>query len=244
MSVDLIFYAVVAAVLVIWLRNILGTQSGEERERPNPYLASVNASADDLNDDKNDAALEQDAREAEILDLAKNPTDLLSIENDDAKDGLLEIVKADKGFEVGAFLNGAQDAFAIIVESFAAGERDTLKNLLNDTVYGAFEGAISAREEQGHTQENEIRAIRKAEVIEARMQGKEAQITMRFVADQMSLTKDKEGAIIDGDADKTSVMRDIWVFGRNVRSKDPRWLVVETRGDFDGDNEMLPNTDE
>ena len=62
-------------------------------------------------------------------------------------------------------MDGAQEAFAIIVEAFAAGDRETLKDLLGPAVYHAFEAAITAREGRGEKQETQIRAIRKAEAI-------------------------------------------------------------------------------
>lgn len=156
---------------------------------------------------------------------------------------MLDIARLDKNFDVKFFLDAAQDAFAIVVESFAEGDRETLKDLLSGKVYAAFEPAVIARESRGETQQAEIHAIRKAQIIEAALQGRKALVTVRFTADQTSVTKDKDGKIIAGHPDKMTKMIDIWTFERDVKSSDPRWLVAETRGDFEGDNDLIPDTE-
>ena len=41
MSADILLYALVAAGLVFWLRNILGTRHGDERQRSNPFSSET-----------------------------------------------------------------------------------------------------------------------------------------------------------------------------------------------------------
>ena len=239
MPADLIVYALVAAGLVFWLRSVLGTRHGEERERPNPFLAGDHEEsapeASSLSDEPQSA-------EDQIIALADSPRKNYGVDNKTAENGLLDIAKADKSFDIDFFMEGAQDAFAMIVESFAEGDRDTLKNLLSESVYNAFEKAITEREERNEIQVTDIHAIRKALVTEARLEDKMALITMKFTAEETSVTKDKDGEIISGDPEKTVEMHDIWVFGRDIKSKDPSWLVMETRGDFEDDNDLIPDT--
>lgn len=232
MPADLIVYALVAAGLVFWLRNILGTRNGEEKPVESPLLRENRQAtpAPEING------------EDLINQLAARKDGKASIEGAAAQNGLIEISKFDRAFDINFFVDGAQEAFAIVVESFAAGDRATLKDLLSENVYRPFEEAIGAREQRGDKQATQIRAIRKAEVIEARLSGRTAFITMRFTADEVSVTRNAGGEIIDGHPDKATQMRDVWVFSRDLRSRDPRWLVVETRGDFEDDNKILPNT--
>ena len=121
----------------------------------------------------------------------------------------------------------------MIVEAFAKGDRETLKDLLADPVYKSFEGAIQTREASGDVMSAEILAMRKAEVTEAKLQNKIAYITVRFTADETTVTHDKNGAVVAGHAERVIPMRDVWTFGRDTRSKDTRWLVYQTRGDAD-----------
>lgn len=244
MSADLIVYALVAAGLIFWLRSILGTRHGDEKNRPNPYMAPPENPADIPLEGIAIQDNMPSSPEELIAELAQNPVRGLSIENKTAENGLLDIAQADKNFDVTVFLERAQEAFAMVVECFGEGDRDSLQGLLSKSVYEAFDGAISEREKNGEVMETEIHAIKKAEIIEASVEKKTAYITLRIVADETSVTKDSDGEIIAGHPDNVTEMRDIWVFSRALRSRDPRWLVHETRGDFDGDNETIPNSDE
>ena len=164
------------------------------------------------------------------------------IDNKTAEMGLLDILKTDKNFDIDFFLDGAKDAFVMIVEAFAEGDREMLKELLAPEVYKAFEGAISDREARNESQITDIHAIRKADVIAARTEDKKAFITVKFVADETSVTRDKNDVVTHGHPERITQMKDIWTFGRSMKSKDPSWLVYETRGDFEDDNDILPNT--
>lgn len=237
MPADLIVFALIAAGLIFWLRSILGTRNGEERDRQNPYLKPDGNAPESQN-----AGERSVSPEGLVAELAAEGKDNLGIENKTAENELIEIAKADRDFDVYRFLRAAQDAFVYIVESFADGDRETLEELLGPDVYKAFDGAITAREKAGETMEAEIHAIKKSEITAARMEGKKAFITVRFEAEETTVTRDAESNVIAGHPDKTRPMRDLWTFAREIRSKDPRWLVVETREDIEGDNETIPNT--
>ncbi|MGH1397777.1 MAG: Tim44/TimA family putative adaptor protein [Alphaproteobacteria bacterium] len=239
MPADLLVYAIVAAGLVFWLKSVLGTRHGEERERPAPFSRTI----EDIPQEGEEELRAPITPADDIRELSENPTETLGVENKTAEDGLLTIADADKNFEIRFFLAAAQDVFVMVVEAFSKADRETLQDLLAPNVFDAFDGALTEREKSGETLDNEIQAIRKAEVIEAALNGRNAQITVRFVADELSVTRDKEGEIIAGSTERTSEMLDIWTFTRDIKSRDPRWLVSETRGGFEDDNETLPNTD-
>lgn len=240
MPADLIVYALVAAGLVFWLRSILGTRHGEERPRSDAYMA-LDRVLQEAESGLDDAA-KPTTMEDEIRELRTAPRPNYGIENDASVDGLMAIAHADRNFDIHFFMQGAQDAFVMIVESFAEGDRDALGDLLSDDVYKAFEGAIAEREEAKHSQVTDIHAIRQADVIEARLDGRHAFVTLSITAEESSVTRDEDGNVIAGDADHVSEMKDIWVLSRDVKSKDPSWLLVETRGGFDDDNELIPDT--
>lgn len=246
MPADIIIYAVVAAGLVFWLRSILGTRHGEERERPNPFAQTEERTEKPAdNPDKAGAAeIKPMSREETITSLGKTPGSVFSIENKTAENALLDLAEKDPGFDINFFMTGAQEAFTMIVEAFASGDRETLRELLSDDVYKAFEGSIREREERGEIMETRIHGIRKSQIIETTLEDDQmAFITLRFEADETSVIKDAEGNILEGDPDKASEMIDIWTFGRDISSDDPRWLLYQTRSDDPDDNDMVPNTD-
>jgi len=234
---ELVIYALITAGLIFWLRSILGTKHGDERERPVAFLSGEDSPQDESKGDQkisNAVAL--------IEELNEKPKGNMAIAGRSAEQDLIEIAGLERDFDVYKFLQAAQDVFVYVVESFADGDRETLQDLLGPKVYDAFDKAITEREKAGETMETEISAISKSEILEAHTENKHAFITVRFHAEERSVTKDKDGEIIYGHPDKVTQMRDIWTFSKPLRSSDPRWLVVETREDLDGDNESIPNT--
>lgn len=226
MQADLILYALVAAGLVYWLRSVLGTRHGDERERPNPFTAPAPEKR------AIDAAPSEDVVTLPLAEskpaLPRNTTILSA----DVERSLNDIQRQDPDFNLEKFAQGSQDAFVIIVEAFAAGDRDTLKNLLEPQVYAAFDGALKAREETGETMSTEIHAVRRVELLDAKVENRIAYVSVRFVADETCVIRNREGAIQSGDPDRITEMNDIWVFSHPIKSRDPRWFLHQTR---DGD---------
>ncbi len=215
---DILLFAIVAAVLVFWLRNTIGTRHGDERERPG-FLA--------MEDVQNKESTKETGFSTGV-DLSA----FVSEENLHAVGaGLAAIARADRSFDIAVFIENAKDAFAIIVEAFASGDRDTLKNLLSEDVYKAFDKAILDRTDRGETVETEIHAVRKADLIEATLVDRIAYLTIRFTADETCVIKDSEQNIMSGDPDRITEMVDVWVFGRDVKSADLTWFLFETRDD-------------
>ena len=243
MAVDIIIYGVVAAGLVFWLRSILGTRHGEERERPSPLNASQDLPSDAAAFGATGQEPDKKSQSLRIGELAQSPKGAFGIENKTAENGLLEIAKADKNFDIDFFAEAVQDVFVMIVEAFAKGDKETLEDLLRKDVYEAFEGAIEERKKSGEKLESEIHAIRKAHIISAMAQKDTAFITVRFLADETRVVRDENENIISGNPDKVSEMIDIWTFAHDLSGKDPRWLLIETRSeDPDYDNDLVPDT--
>ncbi len=143
--------------------------------------------------------------------------------------GIGRIIAADSSFDPGGFLGGARAAFEMIVGAFAAGDAATLRPLLSDEVFENFNGAIKARAKANETLHTTLVGIKSAEIIEAMLDGKTALVTVKFVSEQINVTKDSEGRIIDGDPSTIAVITDIWTFARNIRARDPNWTLVATR---------------
>jgi predicted lipid-binding transport protein (Tim44 family) len=142
--------------------------------------------------------------------------------------GLDAIFAADPGFDAKHFLTGARAAYEMIVNAYAEGDRRTLKNLLSREVYDNFDAAIGEREKRGETVESRFVAIDNAEVTAAELRGKTMQLTVRFVSQLVSVTRDKAGNVIDGSADKVTDITDVWTFARDTASRDPNWKLVAT----------------
>lgn len=245
MTAEIIIYGLVAAGLVFWLKNVLGTRHGQERQRPNPLANPPPGSKNSAGNSSGllpvldiVSSIDED-KEPENIPL---PAHMVIIDDPATKDALAQITRLDSDFAIKPFLENAQDAFAIIVESYASGDLDTLRDLLAANVFKNFETAIVARQNLGHTLETQIHAIRKTEIINATINGKIALITLRFTAQETFVLRNATGEILEGHPDRTHEMRDVWIFSRDLKSRDPRWLLLETRGDVENDNAYIPNT--
>ncbi|MSP46649.1 MAG: Tim44 domain-containing protein, partial [Xanthobacteraceae bacterium] len=142
--------------------------------------------------------------------------------------GLDGIAREDKSFDAKDFLTGARTAYDMIVTAFAAGDRRELKGLLGREVYDGFETAIKEREQRGETVESRFVAINGADFVAAEQRGKTAQVTVRFQSQLISVTRDKAGNVIDGNAEKVTDVTDVWTFARDVSLRDPNWKLVAT----------------
>ncbi len=153
-------------------------------------------------------------------------------EQDDAigglRAGLEQIRRADHEFSPKRFIQGAQAAFEMVVDSFAKGDTATLRPLLGDDVYDEFAAAIRERMAEGHIQETTIVALDAVEIISAEMRSSTARVTMKFVSQQINVVRDKDGEEVGGDSSLIERVTDIWIFARNTRSSDPNWALIET----------------
>ena len=214
---DIVLFAMVAAFLVLRLRSVLGKRTGHEQPRQDP-ISQRNQEA------------ETDGNVVELPNRNHAADPMADLDPDDPLTaGIADIRGADDSFDPGGFADGALGAFEMIVQGFAEGDRDNLQMLLADDVYENFEAAIDEREEAEETLESTIIGIKSAEVIEAGMDGKNAMVTVKFVSEQVNVTRDSEDRIIDGDPNQVTEITDIWTFSRDTTSRDPNWKLVETR---------------
>ena len=142
--------------------------------------------------------------------------------------GLDAVAGTDSSFDPAEFLNGARAAYEMIVIAFAEGDRRTLKNLLSREVHDGFDQAIAEREKRGDTVESRFVSIDNAEITAAELRGRSAQLTVRFQSKLVSVTRNKAGEVIDGNADKVTDVTDVWTFARDLTSRDPNWKLVAT----------------
>jgi predicted lipid-binding transport protein (Tim44 family) len=143
-------------------------------------------------------------------------------------ESLAKIARIDRSFEPGEFLKGARTAYEMIVTAFDAGDRRRLKSLLGKDVYDAFDSAIADREAAGNAVESNFVGIDSANIIDASMKAKNANITVKFVSQLISATRNRDGKIVEGDLKKVREVTDIWTFMRDMSSKDPNWKLIAT----------------
>jgi predicted lipid-binding transport protein (Tim44 family) len=224
-----IFFLVAAVVIFFQLRNVLGRRTGSERPPFDPYAATrkdaPKAPENVVSLPRKRAPGEPPAPDAyaSIDAFAKPDTDL--------NRGLRAIKDADPSFEPKGFVDGAKMAYEMIVMAYADGDRKTLKNLLAREVYDGFVQAIADREAKSEKIQSSFVGIDKVDIVAAEMKGSEAHVTLRVVSELISATRDKAGAVIDGDPETVAEVKDVWTFARDTRSRDPNWKLVATEAE-------------
>lgn len=215
---DIILLALFAGFVIFKLRSVLGRRTGHERRRPDPF-----AEPPTTNDNGNVVRLPDRSAEGD------EATDDETAGSDSMAAGIMRIKLADERFDEREFLHGAKMAFGMIVEAFAKGDVEALRPLLSPELYGGFASAIEAREEAGEVQETTIVTVRSADIVEAALEDSQAKVTVEFVTEQVKVTRDSAGEVLDGDPDRIDILTDIWTFARDIRSSDPNWALVATR---------------
>ncbi len=223
---EILVFAAIAAFLVFRLRSVLGKRTGHQE--PPKYDPFRKDKGEEAGQDKviqlPDRAAGGEAAEAEDVSAEE-----LGATGSPAAAGLTQIKLADREFDPEGFVTGAKVAFEMVVASFAQGDSRALRPLLSNDVYEDFTSAIKAREEANETLETTLVGINEAEIIEAELQGKTAFVTVKFVSEQVNVTRSAKGEVVDGDESHVATITDIWTFARNTRSRDPNWTLVATR---------------
>jgi len=229
---DIVLFALIAIFLVLRLRSVLGNRDGHEGGYGDMFRRDRDQNGARRDDNGNVVEL-PGARTPE----AETLTDEMAAPKAEAQedlpagplgDGIRAIREHDPSFTTKDFVGGASMAFEMILNAYADGDTKSLKNLLSGEVFAGFEQAIAARNAEGQTLQETLVGITKAEVVEAYMDGRDAQVTVKFVSEQISALLDSDGAVIDGDPTKVVEATDFWTFSRPAKSRDPNWTLVGT----------------
>ena len=225
-----IIFLALAVFIFLRLRSVLGQRTGRERPPYDPFAAREPArpTTDKVvalpTRNSPETVAQAPAAPAEPIERWKG----VAPAGSPVATGLDAIAAAAPDFDAKHFLTGARAAYEMIVNAFAEGDRRTLKNLLSREVYDGFETAITEREKRGETVESRFVSIDNAEITAAEFRGRTAQLTVRFQCKLISVTRDKNGNVIDGNAEKVIDVTDVWTFARDLSSRDPNWKLVAT----------------
>jgi predicted lipid-binding transport protein (Tim44 family) len=224
-----IIFLALAVFIFLRLRNVLGQRTGNERPPYDRAARNVVHGTQDNNVVPIPGAVIDQTPLAPSADVA--PSDRwkgIAEPGTALAQGLDAVVAQDSSFDPRHFLSGARSAYEMIVLAFANGDRRALKDLLSSDVYDSFEAVIRDREKHEQKTETRFVSIDKAELVGAESRDKSAQLTVRFVSQMISVTRDKAGAIVEGNPDKVTDITDVWTFARDTTSRDPNWKLVGT----------------
>ena len=226
-----LIFLVLAVIIILKLRSVLGRKSGDDEAR-------ARAAAEARDKVVMMPRRQGPASEPAADGAAATPTAVADAEqkirtfagaNTQLVDGLLAIRRSDQGFEPEHFVRGAKQAYEMIVTAFAEGNRKTLRNLLSREVYDGFVAVMTERESRGEQIDQSFVGINKADIVEVEMKKDTAQISVRFVSELITATRDKAGVVLAGDPKKIKEVIDVWTFARDIASRDPNWKLVATQ---------------
>lgn len=211
----IIFFAL-AAFLSYRLFSVLGTKGGhepEEGERPvvtPPAEARSEAKASDEPEPREDAPARPVAP------------------------WVRTVREDDPDFDPRAFEQGAKAAYEMIVTAFASGELGEVRPYLDPAIAAAFDEAIDARRRTGHALETSFVGIERAEVVGAERTDGQVELTVDYLSDQIRVTRNAEGEVVEGDPNRIDQVRDRWTYARPLGARDPNWTLIATDGGAGG----------
>jgi len=213
---QLIVLAAIAIFLILRLKSVLGTRDGYEDDHVPVERASPR--------DFKDFEVIEGGPDRDIIDHVP--------EGSDAAVALAQMKRVEPGFNLGAFLQGSRAAYEMILMAFERGDLEQVRPFLAPSVFEAFDGAVQERKRQGLSVEAEFLGLRELVLTDASFDARtrEAEVTVRFGGELISVARDANGTVVEGDPKSPRKQRDSWTFARVMGSPDPNWQLVATGG--------------
>lgn len=230
--VSVIFLGI-AVVIFLYLRSILGSRTGNER----PYNPDASENTHTNRDDNvvsmphHNRDIREPVPEQPEIDIAEQ-IKKYAPEDSALSAGLHDIAKADNSFDPEQFMQGAERAYEMIITAFSDGDKRTLKKLLAKDVLSGFSAAIDERESQGHTMSTQFIGFDNIAMLEAGLDNKQTEITVKFKSSLIRTVYGSEGEIIEGDEKEIDKVTDIWTFSRSANGRDPNWKLIATESEI------------
>lgn len=201
--IDIIIFAVIAVLLVLRLKSVLGQRTGfEQPQEKNPIQS----------------------KDGDVVPFPGKKSDAESINGH----GIDALRKVDRNFTEAAFLGGATQAFEMVLRAYAEGDLAQLKRLLGYDLLQSFTQSIQRRTANKETLSIELENIKEASILNITVADSVAAITVHFHSVQTRVARDADDNIIDEGESGSQEIVDIWTFERDLTLNDPNWKLVET----------------
>jgi predicted lipid-binding transport protein (Tim44 family) len=211
MDPALIVFIALSAFVAYRLYSVLGSRTGEERQRDIEGLQRA----------RTRDSREETPSAPEIEPEPAKPLPPVSAAAEPLR-------AADPSFDERAFVEGAKGAYEMIVEAFASGDLRSVRRYIAAPVHDAFKSAVAARESAGRRMDLKFVGVEQAKILSSRVAGGEATASVEFLSNQVRATYDQSGALVEGDPNRIDLVKDLWTFARPLSSNDPNWTLVAT----------------
>tara|TARA_B100000287_G_C20445492_1_gene707365 strand:- start:128 stop:814 length:687 start_codon:yes stop_codon:yes gene_type:complete len=215
--IDILILAMIAVFIINRLRNVLGKKTGNESDIVEKFTQGK-------------STFNESTPDKTIKSTKGSKTEKKSNENfhkDNKINDVLKIIyKFDLNFSTEDFILGAKRAFEYIIKNYSSGNAASIKKLLAPKMFDAFNLQINERNKKGDNLEITIISIEKPNLIKAEIFKKNfARIIVKFITEQVQVTKNTANEVIDGDNNQILNITENWSFIRNLKSKDPNWIL-------------------
>ena len=201
--IDIIIFAIIAIFLVYRLKSILGQNSDGNEQNNKIDIGKKNFS--------------------NVVKLRNKQSDIN--ENKTNKD---KIYKDDPTFNEKEFLEGAQNFFEMVIDSFVKGDLKNIEKYIDNKLIKNFKMVIDERLQEEESLNIDIKKMISVHIKDVKKLKNFLRVSVLFESEQMKVLKDKKGKIIDGDQEKSILVKDLWTFEKKIESKDLNWILVET----------------
>ena len=200
---DIIILGLLAVFLGFRLKGLLGDRSGYSGDLKSPDAIKQEKITENQN----------------VIKLNNKPIN---------GEGVDFLIKADPSFNEKEFLEGAKNAFKIIIKAFSDSEIEKLKPLLDYDLLNSFTKSISEREARQERQVSDVLSFKNFEIIKVNINDNLVSITLKIISEQIKYLTDKNDVLIEGNKDQSEIIKDKWVFERDISTNNPNWKLVET----------------
>lgn len=211
---DLIFFAIVAIFIIVRLLKILGRVDEDDIK-----LQQFKHMQQQYKEKQQDYS-----RESADIEIISVTEAALSASTRDVFD---QIRKVEFNFNADLFIIGVKKAFTMIIEAFAKEDKETIKYLLVSDVYESFVKEIDNRLASGQKLQTTVVGVKEVEILNATIVDDFVTINVKISSEQINITKDNFGNILDGNVSRILNAQDIWSFTRNIKQSKV-WKLAAT----------------
>ena len=210
----IVILALIALFIGLRLYSVLGERTGHEQQ---PILKPADPEA--MVEPRMSQPSLVPTSTTDAGDMAYLPT---------AGPGVRALLAADPSFDVAHFLEGAKAAYRLILEAYWKGDLSEFRSHVDDNVFETFSSSVDQRSKDGLVLDNRLVTIEQVLISEASLERNLATVTVRFEADIAAVTRNKDGEVVAGSLSDAVQTRDLWTFRRDISSRDPNWVLIET----------------
>ena len=216
--IDILILAMIAVFIINRLRNVLGKKTGNESDIVEKFTQRKNA----FNESEPDSVSNSKVTNLNN-DIKKN------LHSDKKINSVInEILKIDDKFEISSFCSGAKKAFEYILTEYSSNNLKALERLVSKNIYKAFADQVTLRAKNKEKLEITVISVKDPVIKSVTLEKKYvAYFKLLFDSEQVQVTKNSNDEVIDGDNNQILQIKEIWTFSKNLKSKDPNWILEE-----------------